>query len=84
MGGAALFTVLIARAARRLRLFDRCSTVGEDIEVHATAFSGGVCDHLTARGGFHRTADGRIGRFGRKAQVPRLNEFNAEAFVKEA
>lgn len=31
----------------------------------------------------HRTADGRIGRFGRKAQVARLDDFNAEAFVME-
>jgi CxxC motif-containing protein (DUF1111 family) len=124
---------------------------GEDIEVHATAFSGGTCDLLTEEGGFvfqkqatdaltaalgidqeepsaratavaerttsdlfgfglldavpdfvirsfadpfdangdgisgrvHRTADGRIGRFGRKAQVPRLSEFNDEAFLVE-
>ncbi|MGH7645107.1 MAG: di-heme oxidoredictase family protein [Gemmatimonadales bacterium] len=31
----------------------------------------------------NRTADGRVGRFGRKAQVPRLSAFNAEAFVME-
>jgi CxxC motif-containing protein (DUF1111 family) len=31
----------------------------------------------------NRTADGRLGRFGRKAQVARLDEFNAEAFVQE-
>src|SRR5205809_611825 len=31
----------------------------------------------------NRTADGRIGRFGRKAQVPTLREFVAQAFVME-
>jgi len=124
---------------------------GEDIEVHATAFQGGVCDNLAAVGGqvqqqqvtpaladalgieaepdipgatasgrrttpdvfgfglldavpdaqilaladptdqngdgisgrVHRTADGRIGRFGRKAQAATLREFNSEAFVME-
>ena len=124
---------------------------GEDIEVHATAFKGGVCDNLAAVGGqvqqqqvtpaladalgieaepdipgatasgrrttpdvfgfglldavpdaqilaladpndrngdgisgrVHRTADGRIGRFGRKAQAATLREFNSEAFVME-
>jgi len=124
---------------------------GEDIEVHATAFHGGVCDNLAAVGGqvqqkqvtpaletalgivaepdipsatargrrttpdlfgfglldavpdaqilaladpddlnhdgisgrVHRTADGRIGRFGRKAQAATLREFNSEAFVME-
>jgi len=30
-----------------------------------------------------RTADGRLGRFGRKAQVATLREFNAAAFVNE-
>src|SRR2546423_1484396 len=31
----------------------------------------------------NRTADGRVGRFGRKAQVATLGEFNAGAFVNE-
>lgn len=31
----------------------------------------------------HRTPDGRVGRFGRKAQVASLNAFNAEAWVME-
>src|SRR5207247_2056497 len=31
----------------------------------------------------NRTADGRLGRFGRKAQAATLREFNAEAFVME-
>jgi len=31
----------------------------------------------------NRAPDGRLGRFGRKAQVPTLREFNAEAFVME-
>src|SRR6266705_1349666 len=31
----------------------------------------------------NRTADGRLGRFGRKAQVATLREFNADAFVME-
>ena len=31
----------------------------------------------------NRSADGRIGRFGRKAQVPTLREFNTDAFVME-
>ena len=31
----------------------------------------------------NRTADGRLGRFGRKAQVATLREFNAGAFVNE-
>jgi len=124
---------------------------GEDVEVHATAFRGGVCDELGDKGGPvfqkqvtpalqaalgidhepvapeatdtaqrttpsilgfglldavpdteilaradpddrdgdgisgrpNRTADGRIGRFGRKAQVPTLREFVAQAFVME-
>src|SRR5213079_1466506 len=30
-----------------------------------------------------RTADGRLGRFGRKAQLATLSEFNAGAFVNE-
>src|SRR5256885_8591813 len=30
-----------------------------------------------------RTADGRLGRFGRKAQIATLSEFNAGAFVNE-
>jgi CxxC motif-containing protein (DUF1111 family) len=124
---------------------------GEDVEVHATAFAGGVCSDLSGVGGPviqqqvtaalaaalgidkepvpveatatgrrttpdlfgfglldavpdweilaladpfdrngdgisgrpNRTADGRIGRFGRKAQVPRLRDFNTDAFVME-
>jgi CxxC motif-containing protein (DUF1111 family) len=35
-------------------------------------------------GRVHRMADGRIGRFGRKAQLPSLDEFNADAFVNES
>src|SRR5437588_1875639 len=31
----------------------------------------------------NRTADGRLGRFGRKAQIATLREFNAGAFVNE-
>src|SRR2546426_1615872 len=31
----------------------------------------------------NRTADGRLGRFGRKAQLATLSEFNAGAFVNE-
>src|SRR5207237_5405428 len=31
----------------------------------------------------NRTADGRLGRFGRKAQAATLREFNADAFVNE-
>jgi CxxC motif-containing protein (DUF1111 family) len=31
----------------------------------------------------NRTRDGRLGRFGRKAQVPTLREFNSEAFAVE-
>jgi CxxC motif-containing protein (DUF1111 family) len=31
----------------------------------------------------NRSADGRIGRFGRKAQSPTLREFNTDAFVME-
>src|SRR6266850_2099220 len=31
----------------------------------------------------NRTADGRLGRFGRKAQAATLREFNGEAFVME-
>ena len=31
----------------------------------------------------NRTSDGRLGRFGRKAQAATLREFNAEAFVME-
>src|SRR6266571_2161502 len=125
--------------------------IGEEVEVHATAYQGGVCNDLAAVGGpviqdsvtpaLHdalgidrepvppeatatarrttpsilgfglldavpdaeilaladpedrdgdgisgrpnRAADGRIGRFGRKAQVPTLREFNASAFVME-
>ena len=125
--------------------------VGDEVEVHATAYRGGVCDDLSSEGGpviqdsvtpalhaalgidkapmppdttatAHRTtpalfgfglldavpdsailaladpddrngdgisgrpnrsADGRLGRFGRKAFVPTLREFNQTAFVKE-
>jgi len=125
--------------------------IGEEVEVHATAYQGGVCNDLAAVGGpviqdsmtpalraalgidkepvpaaataiAHRTtpsvlgfglldavpdeeilaradpddrdgdgisgrpnrsADGRIGRFGRKAQVPTLREFVEQAFVME-
>jgi CxxC motif-containing protein (DUF1111 family) len=123
---------------------------GEDVEIHATAYRGGVCDELSDKGGpvFQKqatpplqalgidhepvpleatataqrttpsvlgfglldavpdaeilaradpddrdgdgisgrpnvTADGRIGRFGRKAQVPTLRDFVAQAFVLE-
>jgi CxxC motif-containing protein (DUF1111 family) len=124
---------------------------GEDVEVHATAFSGGTCSDLSGIGGPviqqqvtaalatalginaepipadatasgrrttpdlfgfglldavpdaeilaladpsdrngdgvsgrpNRTADGRLGRFGRKAQVARLRDFNTDAFVME-
>jgi CxxC motif-containing protein (DUF1111 family) len=124
---------------------------GDEVEVHATAFRGGVCDPLVQEGGFvvqqhaipalkqalgidsepfppsatgrarrttpvvfgrglldlvpdsvilsyadpddknhdgirgrpNRSVDGRLGRFGRKAFVPRLDEFNAGAFVAE-
>ena len=124
---------------------------GEDVEIHATAFAGGVCSDLSGVGGPviqkqvtaalaaalgitaepvpaaatatahrttpdlfgfglldavpdaeilaladpsdrnrdgisgrpNRTADGRIGRFGRKAQVARLRDFNTDAFVME-
>ncbi len=124
---------------------------GEDVEVHATAFDGAVCDDRSAVGGqvvqqqvtpalqaalgitaepdipgatatgrrttpdvfgfglldavpdaeilaladpydlngdgisgrVHRTADGRIGRFGRKAQEASLRAFNSGAFVME-
>lgn len=35
-------------------------------------------------GRVHRMPDGRIGRFGRKAQQPTLDEFNADAFVNES
>jgi len=31
----------------------------------------------------HRTADGRVGKFGRKGQVPDLDPFNAEAWIME-
>ncbi len=123
----------------------------EDVEVHATAYQGGVCNNLSDKGGQviqqrvtpalhdalgidrepvpaeatgtgHRTtpalfgfglldavpdeqilaladpddrdgdgisgrpnrsADGRLGRFGRKALVPTLREFNGDAFVME-
>jgi CxxC motif-containing protein (DUF1111 family) len=34
-------------------------------------------------GRVHRTADGRVGRFGRKGQVPALDAFNAEAWIME-
>ena len=124
---------------------------GDEVEVHATAFRGGVCDPLVQEGGPviqqhttpalkqalgidqepfppsataramrttpvifgrglldlvpdsvilsyadpndknhdgisgrpNRNVDGRIGRFGRKALVPTLREFNAGAFVAE-
>ncbi len=124
---------------------------GDEVEVHATAFKGGVCDPLVQEGGPviqqhttpalkaklgidrepfppsangrasrttpvvfarglldlvpdsailayadsqdknhdgvhgrpNRSVDGRIGRFGRKAFVPTLAEFNAGAFVAE-
>jgi len=125
--------------------------VGDEVEVHATVYQGGVCDDLSASGGpviqdsvtpalhaalgidkeplppeatgtAHRTtpalfgfglldavpdsailaladpddrngdgisgrpnrsADGRLGRFGRKAFVATLREFNSDAFVIE-
>src|SRR5437870_2182326 len=125
--------------------------VGDEVEVHATAYQGGGCNDLSAEGGpviqdsvtpaLHaalgidrapmppdttatarrttpalfgfglldavpdeailaladpddrngdgisgrpnRSADGRLGRFGRKAFVPTLREFNAKAFVAE-
>jgi CxxC motif-containing protein (DUF1111 family) len=124
---------------------------GEDVELHATAFSANACDDLALEGGPviqkqailalqalgidaepaptapntatggrttpdvfgfglldavpdahilaladprdrngdgisgrpNRTQDGRLGRFGRKAQVATLREFNSEAFVVE-
>jgi len=124
---------------------------GDEVEVHATAFRGGVCDPLVQEGGFviqqhtipalkqalgidsepfprsatgraqrttpvlfgrglldlvpdsvilsyadpddrnhdgirgrpNRSVDGRLGRFGRKAFVATLTEFNAGAFVAE-
>lgn len=124
---------------------------GDEVEVHATAFKGGVCDPLVDEGGFviqqhttpllkqalgidqepfppsatgrgmrttpvlfgrglldlvpdseilayadpddrnhdgirgrpNRAVDGRLGRFGRKAFVPTLADFNAGAFVAE-
>jgi CxxC motif-containing protein (DUF1111 family) len=124
---------------------------GEDVELHATAFTGAVCRDLAATGGPviqkqvtaalhdslgidaepipaeatdsarrttpdlfgfglldavpdaeilafadpldrngdgisgrpHRMADGRLGRFGRKAQLASLRDFNADAFVME-
>jgi len=124
---------------------------GDEVEVQATAFRGGVCDPLVGEGGFviqqhatpkleqalgidqepfpplatvralrtttaifarglldlvpeadilayadpedrnrdgisgrpNRSVDGRLGRFGRKAFVPTLAEFNAGAFVAE-
>ncbi|HVH67650.1 MAG TPA: di-heme oxidoredictase family protein [Gemmatimonadales bacterium] len=40
-------------------------------------------NHDGVRGRPNRFVDGRIGRFGRKAFVPRLREFNAGAFVAE-
>jgi CxxC motif-containing protein (DUF1111 family) len=40
-------------------------------------------DHDGVRGRPNRFVDGRIGRFGRKAFVPTLREFNAGAFVAE-
>jgi len=40
-------------------------------------------DHDGIRGRPNRFVDGRIGRFGRKAFVPTLDEFNAGAFVAE-
>lgn len=40
-------------------------------------------DHDGISGRPNRTSDGRIGRFGRKASVPRLLGFNAGAFVIE-
>ncbi len=40
-------------------------------------------DHDGISGRPNRTADGRLGRFGRKAQEARLREFNTGAFVME-
>ena len=40
-------------------------------------------NHDGISGRLNRFVDGRIGRFGRKAFVPRLSEFNAGAFVIE-
>jgi CxxC motif-containing protein (DUF1111 family) len=40
-------------------------------------------DHDGVRGRPNRSLDGRIGRFGRKAFVPTLREFNAGAFSAE-
>ena len=40
-------------------------------------------DHDGVRGRPNRFVDGRVGRFGRKAFVPTLREFNAGAFVAE-
>jgi CxxC motif-containing protein (DUF1111 family) len=40
-------------------------------------------NHDGIRGRPNRAADGRIGRFGRKAFVPALNDFNADAYVGE-
>ena len=40
-------------------------------------------DHDGVRGRPNRFVDGRMGRFGRKAFVPTLREFNAGAFVAE-
>ena len=40
-------------------------------------------NHDGIRGRPNRSVDGRIGRFGRKAFVPTLDEFNAGAFVAE-
>jgi CxxC motif-containing protein (DUF1111 family) len=40
-------------------------------------------NHDGVKGRPNRTADGRIGRFGRKAQVATLREFNAGAFIME-
>src|SRR5207245_4248107 len=41
-------------------------------------------NHDGIRGRPNRFVDGRIGRFGRKAFVPTLNEFNDGAFVAES
>src|SRR5439155_232062 len=40
-------------------------------------------NHDGISGRANRNVDGRIGRFGRKALVPTLREFNAGAFVAE-
>src|SRR5436309_12566474 len=40
-------------------------------------------NHGGVRGRPNRSMDGRIGRFGRKAFVPTLREFNAGAFAAE-